>query len=96
MTECPVCGQNVQADLCSWHLDHECAGVNQVPAASSLVCEGRSTGGVGGHKSETREGGAGGGSAGGGSDEAARKKDADSEATGGLNALAAELTCPVW
>eukprot|EP00752_Nemacystus_decipiens_P009570 g8550.t1 len=85
MTKCPVCGQNVQADLCSWHLDHECAGVNPAPAAASPVCEGKGAGRVGGNRRE----------AGGGSEEATRKEDAGSEATGGLNALAAELTCPV-
>lgn len=94
MTKCPVCGQKVQADLCSWHLDHECAGVHPAPAAAaSPVREGKSTGGLGGDKREAPEE-----EAGGGSDEAAaRKKDAGREATkGGLNALAAELTCPIW
>lgn len=89
MTTCPVCGQNVQADLCSWHLDNDCAGVNPSPAASP-VCGGKSTavGGGGGNKT--------GAAAGAGSEKATPKKDAGSEATGGLNALAAELTCPVW
>lgn len=90
MTTCPVCGKNVQADLCSWHLDNDCAGVNPAPAVSS-VCEDKSTGGVGGI-----ERGAGGEEGGRGSEDAAPKKDAGSEATGGLDALAAELTCPVW
>lgn len=91
MTNCPVCGQSIQADLCSWHLDHECAGVSPALAAASSVCDGKSTGGGSG---STRE--ADGGEGGGGSEEAARKKDAGNEATGGLSALAAELTCPIW
>lgn len=87
MTTCPVCGQDVQADLCSWHLDHDCAGATPAPAAPS-VCEGKGTGGVGGNEREEGRGG--------GEGAVAPKKDAGNEATGGLNALAAELTCPVW
>eukprot|EP00903_Cladosiphon_okamuranus_P009192 g8779.t1 len=81
MTKCPVCGQSVQADLCSWHLDHECAGVCPAPAAAaSSVCDGKSTGGD--SSRSKREAGGEEGAAG-------------NEAKGGLNALAAELTCPI-
>lgn len=80
---CPVCGEHVRADLCSRHLDTDCAGAT--PAA-----DGKGAGAVG----DDGEEGAGGKGSGGGA--GAKKKDGGSEAQGGLNALAAELTCPVW
>ncbi|CAM9328066.1 unnamed protein product, partial [Hapterophycus canaliculatus] len=79
---CPVCGEHVRADLCSWHLDTDCAGGE--PAADG---KGADTMGDDGE-----EGGRGDGPGGG---TGAQKKDGKSEAEGGLNALAAELTCPV-
>ena len=90
---CPVCGQKVRADLCSRHLDTDCAGMS--PADPPLL--GTSAGGgikkEGDGGSEKREEGVE------ATDrvaaEAKREKEA-SEAAGGLTALGAELTCPVW
>ncbi|CBN79250.1 conserved unknown protein [Ectocarpus siliculosus] len=75
MTTCPVCGEQVQADLCSLHLDTDCSG--------------------GGRKEEVRDevGSGNGGEADSG--KTVPKRDTGSEAAGGLNALAAELTCPI-
>ncbi|CAB1112882.1 unnamed protein product [Ectocarpus sp. CCAP 1310/34] len=80
MTACPVCGKQIQADLCSLHLDTDCSGVT--PSGGGL-------------KEEVRDevGSGNGGEADSG--KAVPKKDVGSEAAGGLNALAAELTCPI-
>ncbi|CAM9495520.1 unnamed protein product [Ectocarpus sp. 6 AP-2014] len=75
MTTCPVCGKQVQADLCSLHLDTDCSG--------------------GGRKEEVRDEVGSGNSGEADSGKTVPKKDAGSEAAGGLNALAAELTCPI-
>ncbi|CAN0496400.1 unnamed protein product [Ectocarpus sp. 12 AP-2014] len=80
MTSCPVCGKQVQADLCSLHLDTDCSGVK--PSG-------------GGRKEEVRDEVGSGNGAEADSGKAVPKKDAGSEAAGGLNALAAELTCPI-
>ncbi|CAM9354004.1 unnamed protein product [Ectocarpus sp. 4 AP-2014] len=80
MTTCPVCGKQVQADLCSLHLDTDCSGVE--PSG-------------GGRKEEVRDEVDSGNGGEADSGKAVPKKDAGSEAAGGLNALAAELTCPI-
>lgn len=88
MTSCPVCGQQVKADLCSLHLDTDCAGVMSssppplnVETSSSIIKD-----------KEKVEGGASCSS----SPPEVRNKEKESETAGGMSALAAELTCPVW
>lgn len=91
MTACPVCGVKVKTDMCSVHLDTDCSGV---PAVSPLE-------GNGGAEDDSRSGDAktesvdkgGEGEKGNKGNEGGAAKD---EASGGLTALAAELTCPVW
>lgn len=107
MTTCPVCGKHVRADLCSLHLDTDCTGVNPAVAAAAATAGTAAAAAAapppdeGGGKSKT-SGVAGGddkGDGGGGgaeSGEVAPTKGPGAEAAGGLNALAAELTCPVW
>lgn len=104
MTTCPVCGEHVLADLCSLHLDTNCTGVNVSPPPAG----GRKlNGGVEGAKADgerqTERGGESPSSAAAAEQEDARagreevgRGDSESEAAGGLTALAAELTCPVW
>lgn len=106
MTTCPVCGEHVQADLCSLHLDTNCTGVNVAPPPAG---DDKLDGGVEGAKAnieqQTERGGESSSSAAAAAAEeedarAGREEvgrgDGESEAAGGLTALAAELTCPVW
>lgn len=86
-----MCGKPVRADLCSLHLDTDCAGVS---SASSKGGHGVEAAGAGNRK----------GKSGGKSSPEGEKTESEreaqgkgvSEAAGGLTALAAELTCPVW
>lgn len=92
MTACPVCGKHVRADRCSWHLDNECAGANSAPAALPS-CEAKNTEGAGASNEVGGEAEKGGGADGEGG---VPKNGVGSEVAGGMNALVAELTCPVW
>lgn len=103
LVSCPVCRKKVRADLCSRHLDTDCAGMS---SADDPVLESSEEGsenkervggeggkGAGGRGAEKGEGE--GGASGRAAAEAKREKEA-SETAGGLTALGAELTCPVW
>lgn len=85
VTTCPICGQQVLVDLCSLHLDTDCAGPSPSPPRS-----GDSSGGVSGKGEAAEKEGDGASPRKGG------REQSGSEAAGGLTALAAELTCPVW
>lgn len=101
LTSCPVCGKRVRADLCSHHLDTQCTGVSS-DAKEQLRQETRtgkedrrqqsSAVPCGGASSPTAEEA--------GTTEQAKKSgegdERNGETAGGLKALAAELTCPVW
>lgn len=98
MTSCPVCGERVRADLCSHHLDTQCTGIS----ADAVGHAGREGSGqeveetkttASSSASATSNGNGGAGKAVGQGD---GTKGENSEAAGGMTALAAELTCPVW
>lgn len=90
---CPVCGQKVRADLCGRHLDTDCTGMSTAgtPLLDRSEGGGSKKEGDGGSEKEQEEVGA--------TDRAAAKAKREKEASetaGGLTALRAELTCPVW
>lgn len=97
LTSCPVCGLQVRADRCSWHLDTECPGVPG-PERCGAAEAGPSEGGAGGADERVHEGGGGvpdveAGGEGGGEK---RGTGEEKEMSGELTAMGAELKCPVW
>lgn len=79
-----MCGKHVRADLCSLHLDTDCSGVSHPSPAGDKD----KTAGV----IETRKG------LNISSKDAKAEEEGGTDAAraGGLEALAAELTCPIW
>lgn len=88
VTTCPVCGKHVRVDLCSLHLDTDCSGVSPPSSASDKdraagVGETRKDIKISSKDAKAEEEGGG-------------RGKSDAARAGGLEALAAELTCPIW
>lgn len=93
VTACPVCGKHVRADLCSLHLDTDCSGVGPASPASDKdraagsgeIGKDEEVMGLNISSKDTEA-----------EEEGGRRGKLDAVRAGGLEALAAELTCPVW